>query len=245
MGEAATYYRDDLALIHDRGFGFHGDRCAPGILTELEPIRARGGLVLELGCGSGHLTRHLVDAGCRVIATDASPSMLALARHSVGGVESLEQLVLPDAPLPQADAIVSVGHVLNYLPDEDAIYRALIAAAGALRPGGILVLDLQDLRWGESYQEAPSQVRVEDDWVLISEFEVPDRSTFVRRHISFVRTEESAWRRDEEVHRNVLLDTSAFPELLAGFGLDVRIGTAFGDEELPAGLMTLIGRKAD
>ena len=29
----------------------------------LEPVRARGGLVLELGCGSGLLTKHLVDAG--------------------------------------------------------------------------------------------------------------------------------------------------------------------------------------
>ena len=26
------YYQRDLALIHDRGYGLHGDRCAPGIL---------------------------------------------------------------------------------------------------------------------------------------------------------------------------------------------------------------------
>ena len=65
------YYQRDLAFIHDRGFGLHGDRCAPGILDLLAPVR--GGLVLELGCGSGALTRHLLAAGLRVIATDASP----------------------------------------------------------------------------------------------------------------------------------------------------------------------------
>ena len=58
------YYRRDLALIHHLGFGFHADACAPGILELLEPVRERSGLVLEVGCGSGLLTRYL--ARCRV-----------------------------------------------------------------------------------------------------------------------------------------------------------------------------------
>ena len=73
---ADPYYRPDLALVHHLGFGFHAEACAPGILALLETVRERGGVVLELGCGSGLLTRHLVEAGHRVIATDASPAML-------------------------------------------------------------------------------------------------------------------------------------------------------------------------
>src|SRR5688572_21387356 len=61
------YYGPDLALVHHLGFGFHADACAPGILALLEPIRERSGLVVEFGCGSGLLTRHLIDAGHRVI----------------------------------------------------------------------------------------------------------------------------------------------------------------------------------
>ena len=72
------YYQPDLALIHDRGYGFHGERCAPGIIDLLAPVR--DGLVLELGCGSGALTSHLLAAGLRVTATDASPDMLTLAK---------------------------------------------------------------------------------------------------------------------------------------------------------------------
>lgn len=56
------YYRQDLALVHHLGFGFHADNCAPGILALLEPMRERKGLVLEIGCGSGLLTRHLLDS---------------------------------------------------------------------------------------------------------------------------------------------------------------------------------------
>lgn len=73
--------------MHHLGFGFHADACAPGILARLAPVLDRDGLVLELGCGSGLLTRHLVDAGHRVIAADASPAMVELARLAGSGVE--------------------------------------------------------------------------------------------------------------------------------------------------------------
>ena len=102
-----SYYHDDLARVHERGFDFHATSCAPGILAALAPVRERGGLVLELGCGGGHLTRHLVTAGHRVIATDASASMLAIARANVAGAEGIERLVLPDDPLPEMDAVVA------------------------------------------------------------------------------------------------------------------------------------------
>src|SRR6266545_6663290 len=95
------YYGRDLALIHHLGFGFHADMCAPGILRLLEPVRERGGLVLELGCGSGLLTNHLLDAGHRVVATDASPAMLDLARAAAAAAD-LRELTLPDDPLPEA-----------------------------------------------------------------------------------------------------------------------------------------------
>ena len=130
------YYRTNLAHVHHFGFGVHADACAPGILTLLDPVREQDGLVVELGCGSGVLTRHLVERGHRVIATDASPAMLDLARGHAPDAEDVRLLVLPDDPIPRADAIVSVGHILSYVPDEEAIRRALAAACAALRPGG-------------------------------------------------------------------------------------------------------------
>jgi SAM-dependent methyltransferase len=238
------YYRRDLALIHHLGFGFHADDCAPGILALLEPVRAAGGLVLELGCGSGLLTRHLIDGGLRVIATDASTAMLDLARQVAGDAEEVRRLVLPDDPLPEADAIVGVGHVLNYLPDEAAIDRALVAIARALRPGGVLAIDLCDLGYAEARgDQPPSRGWVGDDWAIVTEFAVPSPDRFVRQMATFVRNEDGSWRRDDERHDNVLIDTSRVPALLARYGVEAEVRTSFGSETLPAGLHAIVGRR--
>jgi SAM-dependent methyltransferase len=237
------YYRRDLASIHHLGFGFHADDCAPGVLKLLEPVPGRDGLVVELGCGSGLLTRHLLDAGHRVIATDASPAMLDLARAYVPDAEAIHQLVLPEDPIPEADAIVSVGHVLNYLPDLASIQRALISIADALRPGGLLAIDLCDLDYAEARSDLPPVGWVADEWALITERSVPTPDRFVRQMAIFTRNEDGSWRRDDERHDNVLIETEPVPKLLAEHGVRARVEPSFGNEELPEGLRVVVGHK--
>jgi len=237
-------YREDLALVHHLGFGFHADACAPGILDLLRPVRRRDGLVLELGCGSGPLTRHLLAAGHRVVASDASPAMLELARRRLPEAEGVRLIVLPDDPLPAADAVVSVGHVLSYLPDEEAIHRALIAVARALRPGGVLAVDLCDLAYGAARVGAPPAVRRMDSWVIVTEFSQPSAGKFVRDMTTFLRNPDGTWRRDDERHENVLIDTSTIPAVLAEYGVEAEVRPSFGHEELSAGLVTVIGHRS-
>jgi SAM-dependent methyltransferase len=231
-------YRPDLARIHHLAFGFHADACAPGVLALLAPVLDRGGLVLELGCGSGALTRHLVAAGHRVLAADASPAMVELAGPDA------RVLVLPDDPLPPADAVVSVGHVLSYLPDEAAIERALGAVAGALRPGGVLALDLLDLSYGVARAGAPPYARVEEDWALVTRYEAPAPERFVRHITTFTAAGDGSWRRDDERHENVLVDTAGIPALLAAHGVEAEVVSAFGDQRLPEGMVAITGRRA-
>ncbi len=240
-----AYYREDLALVHHLGFGFHAELCAPGVLTLLEPVLDRGGLVLELGCGSGLLTRRLVDAGHRVVATDASPAMLELAREYVPDAEAIELVTLPDDPLPSADAVVSIGHVLSYLHDEPAVRRGLAAAADALRPRGVLALDICDLEWARARRDAPNVGWVGESWALVTQFRIPTPDRFVRQMAVFTRNPDGTWRRDDETHDNVLVDTSTVPGLLREHGVHAEVGAAFGDETLPAGLRVVIGTRPE
>lgn len=238
------YYQRDLALVHHLGFGFHADRCTPGILELLRPIRRRDGLVVELGCGSGLLTRYLVEAGHRVIATDASPAMLDLARAYVPDALEIRALVLPGDPIPEADAIVSIGHVLSYLPDEPAIDRALVAAAGALRPEGILAIDLCDLTYADPVRDLPVNARVADDWAIIVRRSTPSPDRFVRQMAVFLRDDDGRWHRDDERHETVLIDTGRVPALLAEHAVNASIGTSFGGGvELERGLHAIVGTK--
>jgi SAM-dependent methyltransferase len=239
---ADPYYRPDLASVHHRGFGFHADRVAPGILDLLAPVRERGGLVVELGCGSGLLTRYLLDAGHRVLATDASPAMLDLASEHAAGAE-VRQVVLPDDPVPEADAVVSVGHPLNYLPDEPALRRALVAAARALRPGGVLAVDLCDLAYGDVRRDAPNYGDVADDWAIVTKYSLPAPDRFVRDITTFVRADDGTWRRDHERHENVLVDVTTVPPLLAEHGVEATVRPSFGDEKLPDGLVAVVGHR--
>jgi len=62
---------------------------------------------------------------------------------------------------------------------------------------------------------------------------------------TFTRNDDGSWRRDDERHDNILIDTSRVPAFLAAHGLDARVGSAFGSEQLPGGLHTIVGRRAE
>jgi len=231
-------------MVHHRGFGAHAAACAPGMVDFLAPVRARGGLVLELGCGTGLLTRELVAAGCRVIATDAAPAMLDIARDVVGeSAQEVRQLTLPDDPLPQADAIVAIGHPLNYLPDAEAVDRALIAMAAALRPDGLLAFDICDLEWGRARRDTPNFASSGPDWAIITKFSTPAPDRFIRDITTFLPNLDGSWRRDSEHHETVLIDTTQIPALLRAHGVQASVGLSFGSEMNPPGLRVVTGHK--
>jgi SAM-dependent methyltransferase len=232
-------YGPDLARIHDRGFTRHSIMTAPGVLALIEGVR--GGIVHEFGCGSGMLTRYLLEAGHRVIASDASPAFVELAGQHLPDVD-VRRIRLPDDPLPEADAVVGVGHALNYLPDVASGERALASIAASMRPGGVLALDLCDLSFAGGRNEAPN-VRVEDDWTMVTRYTSPRPDLFVRDITMFLREGDGRFRRCDERHENVLLDTATVPALLAGEGVDAEVRPAFGAERLPRGLMAVVGVK--
>jgi SAM-dependent methyltransferase len=208
----------------------------------LAPVLGRGGLVLELGCGSGLLTRELTSAGHRVVATDASPAMLELARGYVPQAD-IRQLALPADSLPQADAVVSVGHVLSYLPDQRTIAAALTAIARALRPGGLFAIDICDIAYGQARRDSPPSGRAGEEWAVITATSLPTPDRFVRQITVFIRNNDGSWRRDDERHNNVLIDTAQVPALLAAEQVEVTVTSAFGTEQLPTGLAVLVGQR--
>lgn len=59
-------YRDDLAYIHDAGFGRFAQAAAPVLIEALTQRGIKDRLVIDLGCGSGILSRAVSKAGYEV-----------------------------------------------------------------------------------------------------------------------------------------------------------------------------------
>lgn len=111
------------------------NRWDPGHLKtvrrDLDP--APGDRVLEVGCGRGHLLRHLQEAGVEAIGIDLNP---AAAEHAVtSGVSRMDATAL-ELPDEAFDAVVSF-HAIEHIPDLDA---ALSEMVRVVRPGGSLLL---------------------------------------------------------------------------------------------------------
>ena len=117
--------------------------------------------------------------------------------------------------------------------------------AAALLPSGLIAIDLCDLEWGTARLGARAQGQVGDDWAIVTRFSQPSPDRFDRDLTTFVRDADGRYHREDEHHRNVLLDTSTVPELLLQQGVTASIGNSFHDDghPLPIGLKSIIGHK--
>jgi ubiquinone/menaquinone biosynthesis C-methylase UbiE len=98
--------------------------------------------VLELGCGTGNLTRALLRHGATVTGVDQSAEMLAVAREKLAGAAELREMAaveIGDRFGPGAFDAVAASLVLSEMSPDERAY-VLRAARRVLRPGGRLVV---------------------------------------------------------------------------------------------------------
>jgi len=105
----------------------------------LEQIPPSCQSVLEVGCGTGALSRALAARGGRVVGMDLSPEMIRLARARTPAALDVTyrcaDFLNLAADEPMYDCVLSVA-TLHHLPLDVAVGRM----AGLVRPGGILVV---------------------------------------------------------------------------------------------------------
>lgn len=127
--------------------------------------------VLDVGCGPGRLLAEFVRLGWPAEGLEPDPVYLERATGRAaewrdvvvwrGGFADIE-------PEPRFDLVVAMNGPFAYLLStaerEDAARRAF----GALRPGGILVLDLANFPWVLKNYRAPSHDRRTIDGVTVT-----------------------------------------------------------------------------
>lgn len=236
-------YKNDLAYIHDTGFGDFARTSAPWLL---ETLRANGidkGLVVDLGCGTGIWSRELSRAGYRVLGIDISPAMIEIARKRVPRGKFRTGSLLR-VKLPMCDAVTSLGECLNYLFDKSNSIGQLRGVFervySALKPGGLFVFDIAEPGRGKG---SPQRHRQGKDWAVLSDtVEDPDTNRLTRRITTF-RKRGKNYVRGEEVHVLQLYGRSEVADELRGAGFRVRTLSGYGEQTMLVGCVAFMARK--
>jgi SAM-dependent methyltransferase len=237
-------YRDDLAYIHDAGFGRFAHHAAAFVLEMLQKRRVSSGRVVDLGCGSGILAEKLSQAGYDVLGFDISRAMIAMSRKRVPAARFRHESFL-NAELPPCVAVTAVGEIFNYLFDKrntGAQLRKLFGRVhDALQPRGLFVFDVALIgRVPEGRRRAFTEGH---DWACLFEAEEdPRRKTLTRRITSFRKVAEH-YRRDHEVHHLRLYDRDWLVSQVRDAGFRARALKGYGEFTFPPGYAGVLAHK--
>lgn len=170
-----------------------------GILTE-EGIKS--GIGLDLGCGTGQMTRRLSAAGYDMIGADASVSMLNIAREKSGDeILYLCQDMRSFELYGTVAFVVSVCDSLNYLKGTEEMTAVFSLVNNYLDPGGVFLFDMNtphkyhDILADNTFAEA------RDESAFIWENDYDEESRINRYELTlFMKEKDELFRRYEEIH---------------------------------------------
>jgi SAM-dependent methyltransferase len=236
-------YAEDLAYVHDTGFGDFARNAAAGLLRLLREHGINAGRVVDLGCGSGLWAAELTKAGYDTVGVDLSAAMIDIARRRAPHAEFYVGSFL-DATLPSCRAVTALGEVLNYRFDprngRPALQRLFRRVFAALEPGGLFICDLA----GPGRHRNTSQRFFEgSDWTNLVEFTRDESRHRLTRRIVTFRKIGDLWRRSDEEHPLQLYRPSEIAGLLRNAGFRVRTVRRYGDMELLPDLTGFVARR--
>lgn len=211
------------------------------LIRILQKYGVRDGLVLELGCGTGKMTRLLAGAGYDMIGLDSSEEMLGIARERKTEKERGEKD--PDILYLHQDmrefelygtvgAVVSVCDSMNYVTEEEELLAVFKLVNNYLDPGGIFLFDLNTLyKYREVLgEETICENREEGSFIWENYYDERERINEYDLTL-FIKEEDGRYRKYEETHFQRGYDLETVRKLIEKAGLEwVACYEAFSEE---------------
>ncbi len=143
MPKTSNSSYDSIAGLYNK---LWADWYLPAALPALESLFfsrvPAGSHVLDLCCGSGHVTRELVRRGYSVTGIDASAELIKLAREALPNVDLQVQNACDFSLSEPVDAALSTFDSLNHILQLADLKRAFVNVHRALKCGGLFVFDM-------------------------------------------------------------------------------------------------------
>jgi SAM-dependent methyltransferase len=183
--EREEVFDEDYLYFYDRILDQEPSDQDAALVWELLGL-APGSEVLDLACGHGRIANRLAARGARVTGLDATPRFLELARADAEarGVE-VEYVEGDMRELPWSerfDAVLSWFTSFGYFEDDEN-RRVLAEACRALKPGGVLLIENNNL--GALLRRfVPANVTERDGDFMLDRYEIH----LARGRIHTVRT---------------------------------------------------------
>lgn len=181
------------------------------------------GLVLDLGCGTGAMTRLLAREGYDMIGVDASEEMLMRAREESAeypGILYLLQDMREFELYGTVRAIISVCDSMNYLMEEEDLRRVFSLADNYLDPGGVFIFDMNTFyKYKELLGEQTfCENREEGSFIWENYF---DEETGINQYdlTLFIREEDGRYGKYEETHFQRAYDPAVVQRLVEEAGM--------------------------
>lgn len=183
------------------------------------------GLLLDLGCGTGKMTRLLAKAGYDMIGVDNSADMLEIAREEE--YENADRILYLLQDMRSFElygtvrAIVSICDSVNYILEEDDLREVFRLVNNYLDPAGIFIFDLNTVyKYREMLGETTiSENRAEGSFIWDNYYD--EESSINEYDLTlFIREDGDLYRKYEETHYQRAYELDTVKRLLTEAGME-------------------------
>lgn len=207
------------------------------IKSLLKEYGITGGLVLDLGCGTGKMTRLLLASGYDMIGVDNSEEMLEIARDAEYSVTDGECAdTAEDTPkdilyllqdmrefelFGTVRAVISICDSMNYILDENDLREVFRLVNNYLDPEGIFIFDLNTVyKYRDMLGETTiSENRDEGSFIWDNYY---DKDEQINQYdlTLFIREKDDLYRKYEETHFQRAYELDIIKQLLMEAGME-------------------------
>ena len=185
----------------------------------------KNGLVLELGCGTGKVTRRLKAYGYDMIGIDISEEMLEMAQNRENdGILYLHQDMREFELYGTVAAVVSVCDTMNYITEPEDLVEVFRLVNNYLDPGGCFIFDLKTRTFYRNVLAENVFAENREDCSLIWENFYDEENSLNEYDLTiYAEARDGLYQRFEETHCQRAWDLDEIKDMIDEAGMEFVI----------------------